>query len=364
MSSKIIIPQHILGIKKYVPGRQIEDAIAEFGLTRVIKLASNENNLGPSPKAVEAMREAFIGLARYGDPDAKALKNAIGEKTNFPSENILCGNGSSELILLLCQVFLEPGLNAIMSRPSFTLYAKLAAANGAEAREVALKNHAHDLKRLAELIDPQTRLIFLDNPLNPTGAFLNAKDIHDFVSSLPETVLLVLDEAYVDFAREGRPDYAKLIATEQVVILRTFSKLYGLAGIRAGYAILSKYLAEAINKIRQPFNLNNFAQVGVLAAFDDQEHVNKTLAMTQEGLKFLKSELEVLGLKTYPTQANFLMADTAPLLADYFVQELFKKGLIIRSLSSFGMPDKVRITAGLQNENALLIEGIKKILNS
>ncbi|MDR1165415.1 MAG: histidinol-phosphate transaminase [Deltaproteobacteria bacterium] len=356
------IPQYILDLSPYVPGKLISEVMAEMGLSSVIKLGSNENNLGPSPKALEAMRAEFDGLARYGDAFAVALKNKIARKFNLPAANVVCGNGSSEFILLLCHALLGPGLEAVMSRPSFTLYAKCALATGAKATEIPLKELGHDLPRLLGAIGPQTRIVFLDNPLNPTGAFLPREELEAFSGSLPEGVLLALDEAYADYARAPRPDYARLLQGGRVVILRTFSKLYGLAGVRVAYALMDDSLAAALNKIRQPFNLNNFAQAGAIAALDDEEHERATLAMNAEGVAFYEKSLPPLGLKTYPTQANFIMADSGPLDAETLVARLFREGIIVRSLKSFGLNDKIRVTVGLPRENAALLDSLPRAL--
>jgi histidinol-phosphate aminotransferase len=335
----------------------------ELGLPRAVKLASNENCLGPSPRALEAMRAHLAGLHRYGDAASGRLRAALASRHGLAPECVVCGNGSSELILVLAHALLAPGLNAVMSRPSFTLYAKNAQAAGAEIREIPLApGHGHDLRAMLSACDPSTRLVFLDNPLNPTGAFLGPREIHAFEEALPEGAVLVLDEAYADFAREERPSLGLLLGRGRTAVLRTFSKLYGLAGIRAAWMAAPADLAEAVNRVRQPFNMNSLAQAGALAALDDAEHVSATLRAVWEGLDWLAGSLAALGLPAYPTQANFLMAGTGPFTADELAGELFRRGLIIRSLSSFGYADKVRVTAGLPAENRELAEALGRLL--
>ncbi|MDR1310011.1 MAG: aminotransferase class I/II-fold pyridoxal phosphate-dependent enzyme, partial [Deltaproteobacteria bacterium] len=351
------IPAHIRDLAAYQPGRLIEDVIEEMGLPTAVKLASNENSLGPSPLAVERIGQALWGLARYGDADSRRLREAISRRVGHPAAGVMAGNGSSEFILVMAHALLGPGLSAIMSRPSFTLYAKNAQAAGARAIEVPLgPGHGHDLEGIMRQAGPEARLVFIDNPLNPTGAFLGQGEIERLLRGLPRTAILVLDEAYADFARAPRPDYGRLLADGRVVILRTFSKVMGLAGLRAAYALAAPPLAQALNKVRQPFNLNNLAQVGAMAALEDEGHVRRTLEMTWAALDRLGRELPPLGLEVFPTQANFVMAGLPDgLLADDFAKKMLKEGVIVRSLSSFGLPGHVRINAGLEPELEALL---------
>ncbi|MDR1486976.1 MAG: histidinol-phosphate transaminase [Deltaproteobacteria bacterium] len=357
------IPRHIKELGVYVPGRLIEDVLEELGLKSAVKLASNENSLGPSPLAIDAMSLALGGLGRYGDADSRRLREAISKLADHPPEGILAGNGSSEFILVMSHALLSPGATALMSKPSFTLYAKNSQASGAKVVESPLDaGYGHDLEAIASAIDPTVRLIFLDNPLNPTGAYLRPEAIYKFLEKLPPTTLLVLDEAYIDFCRAPRPDYKALLATNQVIIYRTFSKIFGLAGLRVGYALMAPELAEALNKVRQPFNLNSLTQVAVLTALKDEEHLKKTLSMTWSALDQFKERLPEFGLTVYPTQANFIMARLPQgIAADAFTQALMKEGVIIRSLTSFGLPNHVRINAGTQEELSALFAAMSKV---
>ena len=362
MKKQDFIPDHIKALTPYVPGKLISEVMESLGLRTAIKLGSNENSLGPSPRAIAAMEKELSNISRYGDVGSLKLRKAIAEKLSLSEENVACANGSSELILVLAHTVLGPGLSAIMSRPSFTLYAKNVLASGAAALEVPLLDHGHDLSAVLYKITKKTRLVFIDNPLNPTGAYLAPDRLNSFINDLPPHVLLVLDEAYADFARAPRPSYAELLKTEKVIVLRTFSKIYGLAGIRAGYALAPAFVLEALNKVRQPFNLNNLAQAGALAALGDDEHLRKALEMTWGGLDFFHENFPKIGIKTFPTESNYLMAEPRGLKSSEFAGALLRKGIIIRSLESFGLDDKVRVTAGLPEENQKLLEAAAEIL--
>ncbi|MDR0882031.1 MAG: histidinol-phosphate transaminase [Candidatus Adiutrix sp.] len=361
-----IIPDHIQNISPYVPGRLIEEVERELGLTGLIKLASNENSLGSSPLALAAMAEYLPRIHRYADADSRSLKKALTDKFGFDPLTLVAGNGSSEFILVLAHILLGSGLKAVMSKPSFTLYAKNAQAAGAEVVEIPLtKEYGHNLSALAQAIDDHTRLVILDNPLNPTGAWLTAEDIMAFHRSLPESTVLVVDEAYVEFARRKRPDWREaLISPGRLVVMRTFSKLYGLAGLRAAYALMSPELAQAVNKARQPFNLNLLAQVAAVAALADDDFVEKTLRMTWRCLDFYQAETLRLGLKPSPTEANFIMVDLAGRLADQVYQEVVQRGVITRSLTSFGLPYHLRFNAGTEREGQALIQALQQALGA
>lgn len=359
-----LVPEWIKTLAPYVPGRLIEDVLEEAGLDSAVKLASNENSLGPSPLAMEAAAKLLNGLNRYGDADARRLRLEVAARESHPVEGVLAGNGSSEFVLVMAHALLGPGLKAVMSRPSFTLYAKNTQAAGAEAVELPLTaDHGHDLAAILKSVDANARLVFIDNPLNPTGAYLSPQEIMSLAENLPPETILVLDEAYIDFCRAPRPDYKALLATGQVAVIRTFSKIYGLAGLRSAYALVDPELAAALNKVRQPFNLNNLAQTAVLAALKDEAHLEKTLAMTWSALDRLAEELPPLGLKVSPTQSNFLMAELPRgVPADLLMGALLKEGVIIRSLASFGLPNHIRVNAGTAQELDIFMAALAKVL--
>ncbi len=362
-----LIPAHINNIAPYRPGLLIEEVAAQHGLTKITKLASNENNLGPSPKVLAAINEALPNIHRYGDMESRFLKSALAHKFDLSQELILIGNGSSEFLLTLAHGFLGPGLNAIMSQPSFSLYAQNTKAAGADAIVLPLKpDFNHDLEAILAKVTEQTRLIFLDNPLNPTGGFLEPQEIETFFKALPEHVILVLDEAYIDFARRKRQDWQKLIKDSgRLVVLRTFSKAYALAGLRVAYALMPLEILTAINKVRQPFNLNNLAQVAAIAALDDDEFYQKTLDMTWNSLDYMQKEMKALGFNTYPTEANFMMVEVEKSKgrsADVFFNDILKQGFITRSLTSFGLPTHLRINAGTPEETRAFVDAVRKVL--
>jgi histidinol-phosphate aminotransferase len=362
----LIIPDYIKKLDLYQPGRLIEDVMREMGLSNVVKLASNENSLGPSPLAVKAISGALQGLSRYGDADSRHLREVLAQREGIPVEGVLAGNGSSEFILVMAHALLGPGLTAVMSKPSFTLYAKNAQAAGAKVIEVPLDDsYGHDLKAITAQVDSSVRLVFIDNPVNPTGAYLEPGQIKQLLDSLPETTLLVLDEAYADFIRHGpRPDYVDLQTDGRLVVLRTCSKLMGLAGLRAAWALMDPDLAQALNKVRQPFNLNTLAQIGAIAALGDHGHIVNTLVMTWNSLKELAEVLPTYGLTVYPTEANFLMARLPEgHTANDFTKKMLKEGVIVRSLSSFGLSNHVRINAGQPSEMSVLFKAIGKCLS-
>ena len=361
-----IVPSYIEALSAYVPGKLIEEVEAELGLSGIVKLASNENSLGPSPKAVEAMSRALSNAHRYGDADSRVLKQALQRKFGYDPAAIVTGNGSSEFILVLCHTLLGPGLKAVMSKPTFTLYAKNAQASGAEVAEAPLTpDFGHDLEAIRRLVDERTRLVFIDNPLNPTGAWIPAEDLLAFHRDLPEQTILVVDEAYVDFSRQQQPDWTdQLHSPGRLVIMRTFSKAYGLAGMRAAYALMDQALAKTVNKVRQPFNMSLLAQVGAVAALDDDDFLQKSLEMTWQSLDFFKAEFNKLDIKTHPTEANFLMIDLNSRSADEVFQKVLHQGVITRSLASFGLPGHLRINAGLEDESQKLIQAMKKVLGA
>jgi histidinol-phosphate aminotransferase len=358
-----MIPDYVKSLPNYVPGKLSEDVAEEMGLDKVIKLASNENCLGPSPKALKAIAEALTGLARYGDASSRRFRQGLAAHLDLSPDCILAGNGSSEFIVLMAHILLEPGLSAIMSKPSFTLYASNVQAAGAKPVEIPVtKKFGHDLDAILSRVDCFTRLIFLDNPLNPTGAWLSATRLRNFLSRLPKRCFLILDEAYVDFSRQPRPDYPELLRDGRVAILRTFSKSYGLAGLRVAYLLAHPDLIANLNKVRQPFNLNVLAQVGALAALADREHLENSKKAAWASLDLLAERLPTLDLPTHPTEANFVMVGPTSLGANALERALLEKGIIVRSLSSFGLSDYIRISAGTSWENQALLTALEEIM--
>ncbi|MBU2549912.1 MAG: histidinol-phosphate transaminase [Proteobacteria bacterium] len=358
-----LVTKDIAALVPYPPGKPIEELERELGITGAVKLASNENPLGPSPKAVEAVAETLPRLHRYPDGRGYYLKQALAQKLGLDMNQLVLGNGSNEIIELAVRTFLRPGLGAVFSDPTFLVYSKVVQGAGGRITRVPLKNRRHDLAGLSRAVADDSRLVFLDNPNNPTGSLIPAPDLRAFVSDLPRRTILVLDEAYRDFVREGSLiEPREVIEGERpVIFLRTFSKAYGLAGLRVGYGLTQAELVDYMDRVRQPFNINTLGQIGALAALDDDEFYENTRRATWDGLDWLASELDRLGLKHHPTQTNFMMIELdrpAGEVSDLMLHQ----GVIIRSLSSYGLDRTIRINVGLPEENARFIQALKQVL--
>lgn len=347
----------------YPPGKPIEELEREYGITDSIKLASNENPLGPSPKAVRAIKESIDKINRYPDSSGYYLKNSLAEKFGLAMANIILGNGSDEIIKLVAHAFLSTDDEVIIPFPTFLMYEKNAQSFQGKIIRIPLANFSVDLHSILNAVSDKTKIIFLNNPNNPTGTALGIKEISHFLQSTPKEVIVVLDEAYIEFATDKNIEsgICLLESNPNLVILRTFSKLYGLAGLRIGYGFASEAIINGLNLVQQPFSTNYMAQVGAAAALNDKDFVKKTLALTVEGLKFLYSQLNRMDLKYITTQTNFLMIKT-PIGAKETYKRMLKEGVIIRSMEDFGMEDFIRINVGLPDENERFIKTLKKIL--
>ena len=361
---RLTIPEHIKSLIPYPPGKPLEELEREYGITGSIKMASNENSLGPSPKAVAAIGQALGNLHRYPDGSCYYLSRALAAKLGVVPEQIVLGNGSDEIIVLLAQALVSPGDEVVSSHPSFLVYPKAAQAQGGINRVVPLTGMRHDLDAILAQVTERTKLIFLDNPNNPTGTVFGRKAFESFLARVPEGVVTVLDEAYVDFVdqdlRLDIRDY--LNGPKPVVGLRTFSKAYGLAGLRVGYGLMAPELADCLHRVRGPFNVNSLAQVGAIAALDDEEHYHKTMAMTREGIAWLSERLAALRLTPLPTQTNFFLVDLKQ-EGKPFYQAMLKKGVIVRPMTAYGLPTYIRITVGTPAENERLLKAVAATLN-
>jgi histidinol-phosphate aminotransferase len=357
------VPEYIASLKPYVPGKPIEELEREYGIEGSIKLASNENPLGPSPMAVAAIQEAIAKLHRYPDGSGFYLVQKLAARLGVRPGNLVLGNGSDEIIGMLTRAFLQPGDEAVMPRPSFLMYDILVRSVGASAVYVPLKSLAIDLQGILENMSSATRMIFLTNPNNPTGTAISGSSFKDFLRNIPPAVIVVVDEAYIEFVTD--PDCLNgldyVTAQTAVVTLRTFSKAYGLAGLRIGYGVMAEPVAQILHRVRQPFNTNSLAQIGALAAIDDEAFLQRTLAVTHEGLKFLYDNLDRIGLRYYPTQANFFMIEVNQ-SADSVFEKLLREGVIVRSMTSYGYPDHIRVNVGLPEENIRFITALEKVL--
>ena len=348
-------------LSDYVPGKSIEEIRERYGLKRIVKLASNENPLGASPKAVEAFHEIADSLHLYPRGDAPKLIDSIAKKYGVNTSQIVIGNGSDEIIDMVGKAFIRQGDNCVGITPTFSVYKFTTLSNGADFIGVGEGETKASLDDLAKAINAKTRVAFICNPNNPTGAYYTEAEIRDFLKKVPENVLVFLDEAYSEFATAS--DYPNMAAAlgeyPNLFVNRTFSKIYGLAGLRVGYAMGSVEVIRALWKIKPPFDVNQAAQVAAIAALADSEHVEATRKMNTEGVEMLTREFEALGFKVLPTQANFICVRIGE-RAKELVAFLESNGMIIRGLTSFGMPEHVRVTVGKPEENAFLLTLVKK----
>jgi histidinol-phosphate aminotransferase len=360
---KRLLKESIERIGIYQPGKPLEELQREYGITEAIKLASNENPLGPSPKAMEAVTASLEKINRYPDTHGYYLKEKLSQKLGIKSENLCLGNGSDEIIQLIAQAFLMPGEEVIMGDPTFAFYQMVVTAADGKEVMVPLKDFSYDLPAMAKSITKKTKLIFINTPLNPTGTIISRKAFETFLTRIPPDVLLVIDEAYSEYVSDtSYPNFLDYIKGKQkLIILRTFSKIYGLAGLRIGYGIADAYLISCLNKIRGPFNTNMLAQVAALAALDDEEHFKQTLATNQEGLTFFYRELDKMGITYIPTQANFFLVRVGK-EANSIYEAMLKEGVIVRVMEAYGLGEYLRISVGLPGENERCIQSLKKVL--
>jgi histidinol-phosphate aminotransferase len=363
---KLPIPQNIADIIPYPPGKPQDELEREYGISESIKLASNENPWGPSPKAVQAISNMLTGLHRYPDGSSYYLTQAIAKWVNVSPEQIVLGNGSNEVIEFLVKAFVQAGDEVITSHPSFLMYQKFVQVRGGKNTVIELKNMHHDLRAIINAATDRTRLIFLDNPNNPCATLISRKDFADFLCQLPETVIVVLDEAYIDFVdSDQRINVNDLIANNNdipaVVALRTFSKAFGLAGLRVGFGIMHGDIASLLHRVRQPFNINLPAQIGALAALGDNDHYDKTMQGTKDGLAWLTGQIKALGCIPYDSYTNFFLIDVRGDATGLYEAMLYK-GVIVRSMKAYGFPNFIRITIGTRAENHRFVTALKDCL--
>ncbi|MEZ4216833.1 MAG: histidinol-phosphate transaminase [Myxococcota bacterium] len=354
------INPHILDLAPYEPGKPIETLERELGISGSVKLASNENPLGPSPRAVEAMRAAVGGVNRYPDGASFALRAKLAQRLGVAERQLVFTAGGDELLELLAKTLLAPGRHVVYPWPSFAMYPIVAKGMGADATAVPLAaGFVHDLDAMLEAVGPQTRLVMLCNPNNPTGTSIGAAAFDRFMERVPDDVVVCVDEAYFEYAR--RADFPDALAWTKrrpgTAVLRTFSKIYGLAGVRVGYGVCDEELAGYLERARHPFNVNRLAEIGAVAALDDAEHVARTRSVNAEGIAYLERELAALGVETWPSDANFLLARTGAGVYD----ALLREGVIVRPMRGFGLEDCVRITIGTAEENERAAKALRKV---
>ena len=348
----------------YQPGRPIEEVARELGLdpNSIIKLASNENPLGPSRLGLAAMRQALKQVNLYPDGNAFYLKQKLAAKLGVTPANLILGNGSNEVIELIGHALLVPSAEVVVSQYCFAVYPIVTALFGAKLVVVPAKNHAHDLDAMLAAITPNTRVVFVANPNNPTGTTASREELARFVNAVPADVLLALDEAYIEFLNEPLDLLPEIRsgAKPNLLLMRTFSKIYGLAGTRIGYGIGHPDFIAALEKIRQPFNINSVAQAGALAALDDTKHVEKTRKINSRGLRLYARTFRKLGLEFIPSQANFILVRVGD--GQRVFAELQKLGVIVRPMGGYQLPEWVRITVGTPKENKRCLEALKTVL--
>lgn len=360
-----LAPSYIRSIAPYQPGKPISDLAREMGLdvSSIVKLASNENPLGVSPKAYEAMQNALLDIARYPDGNSFALRDAVSAKFAVKPEQIVFGNGSNDILELAARAFLTPGSEAIYSEHAFAVYALVTQAVGAKGVVVPAKDYGHDLTAMLAAITPLTKIIFIANPNNPTGTLIPKDELHQFLKQTPKNVLIVLDEAYDEYLSvvDKSEAISWLADFPNLIISRTFSKAYGLAGLRIGFGLAAGEIADIINRVRQPFNVNSVAQAAAVSALADDDFLARSYALNQAGMVQLTEGAKRLGLDYIPSYGNFvsIRIDNA---AEVY-QQLLQQGVIVRPIANYGLPDYLRVSIGLFSENARFLEVLANILN-
>ncbi len=352
---------HIEDIKTYEPGKPIEEVQRELGIKNVIKMASNENPLGPSPKALARARKALGSVNRYPDSACFYLRKALAKKHRVNPENIIVGNGSDELIVLALRAFTGEGDEVIIAEPTFLIYKIAAKAVGAKPVVVPMKNLKYDLRAIKKAITPRTKLIFIANPDNPTGTYVNRKEVADFLKGISDDVIIFFDEAYFEFAPKDFPNTLQYLESKNVIVARSFSKAYGLAGLRIGYAVSRPEFINYLNKVREPFNVNLLAQEAALGALKDEKFLKKTIKSTEEGKKYLYGRFQRLGLRYIPSATNFILLNVDQDSKEVF-EKMLQKGVIIRSMKAWGLDSFIRVTVGTKKENQRFIIALREVL--
>ena len=358
------VPEYIRSLIPYEPGKPIEEVEREYAISNSIKLASNENPLGPSPKALAAIRAKLDEIHLYPDGDCFYLKNGLAKKLGVLPEQVIFGNGSNEIIELAARTFLRPGDEVVMARQAFVVYQLIVQAAGAIGKQVALRDYTHDLGAIADAVTPETRMVLLANPNNPTGTIFRRAEWEKFLGKVSKDLLLIVDEAYFEYVQDrGYPDSLKYHGEGRAILtLRTFSKLYGLAGLRIGYGVGSKEIVSLIERVRQPFNVNAPAQWGALAALDDAEHIERSLEVNRQGLNYLQTEFKKLGLDFVPSHGNFILVRVGK--GQEVFKQLLPQGVIVRPMGGYQFPEHVRVTVGTMAENQKFIEALQKIMQN
>jgi len=364
MNVKSLVRQCVLDIKPYKPGKPIEEVKRELDLKTVYKMASNENALGPSPKAMRAIKKALPGINRYPDGSCFYLKKALAKKYRLRPENIIVGNGSDELFVLAMLAFIEPGDEVIVAEPTFLMYKLDAQLFEARVVSVPLKAFRYDLAAMKAKITSRTKLVFIANPDNPTGSYVTRKEVEQFLKDLPDNVIVIFDEAYFEYVEAcDYGDCLRYLNRGNVIVCRTFSKAYGLCGLRVGWAAGSREIIAYMNQVRDPFNVNQLAQVAAEAALTDTRHVEKSRRLVSDGRKYIYAELKAMDLFFVPSVTNFILINIGPESAAVY-EKLLRRGIIVREMTAWGLPNFLRVTIGTKKENQLFVKALKTILFS
>ena len=359
----IPIPGNIARIDPYIPGKPIEEVERELGLKGSVKLASNENPLGPSPQAIEALKGALGDLNRYPDGSGFHLRERLAGINGLDPDRIMLGNGSSDLVEIMARTFLGADGNAVMANQAFMLYRLAVTAVNGNARVIPLRGHAHDLRAMADAVDAGTRLIFIANPNNPTGTYVSHEDLEALLDRVGDRALVVVDEAYREYV--VAPDYPDTLALlrsgRRLAVLRTFSKIHGLAGVRIGYALTAPEVIEAAERVRSPFNTSSLAQAAALGALADETHVARTREHNRVELRFVQDRLAQMGVSFIPSVANFVLVDTG-VDGDAMFDALLRQGVIVRPMKAYDFPNSLRVTMGTRAENEAFLAALGKAL--
>lgn len=353
----------VAGLTPYQPGKPVEELERELGISGIVKLASNENPLGPGPRARAAVAAGIGELGRYPDGGGYVLKQALAGRLGIAAEQITLGNGSNEILELVARTFVSPAHDVVFAQHAFAVYPLVTQAVGARAVEVPAQRWGHDLQAMARAVGGDTRLVFIANPNNPTGTWLSRPALEAFLERMPATVIVVVDEAYFEYVEA--PDYPNALEWvsryPNLLVTRTFSKIHGLAGLRIGYGVASAALTELLNRVRQPFNVNSLAQLGALAALEDSDHLEASRELNRNGLAQLETGLRRLGLEFIPSVANFITVHMGRSAGPIY-QALLRRGVIVRPVANYGLPQHLRITVGLEAENARLLQALGEVL--
>ncbi len=355
----------VRGLQPYQPGKPIDELERELGITDAVKLASNENPLGPSPLAVEAGRKAMADIGLYPDGNGFRLKQKLSEGLGVPTERITLGNGSSDILEFVVRAFVQPGDEVLFSEHAFAIYPILAMTASARPVSVPAKAWGHDLAAMAAAISPDTKVVFVANPNNPTGTWLRGDELEAFIAKVPAETVVVVDEAYFEYGQHLTPDYPDAMGWIEkypnLVVSRTFSKCHGLAGLRVGYGVSHPGVADLMNRVRPPFNVNSVALQAAEAALEDKAHLSRTLEVNAEGMKQLAAGFSALGLSYIESIGNFVSVDVGREAVPVY-ESLLREGVIVRPVAGYGMPDHLRVTVGTAEQNDRVLAALDKIL--